>query len=277
MAQAAAAALDAWASARRYWRSDDAGAARLAEAARVADPDPWRCDLRDALELPDRRRGWPASAAWRKRPGRTCSARSASKPSHAALDEAADRSAAERLLVNAQRRYPGDAWINLTLAAYLARRGEFREAIPYCFAARVVHPESAFVLGHCFEAVGKDDEAEAVYRNLVRLQPPMISHLHALARLLRAQGRAREAAATFDATVAQAHELLRQRPDRVNVQLALVWVLMMQGRFAEAEAASREVVRRVPSALMGHCALEWALAEQRRYAEAEAEAARWCA
>ena len=36
-----------------------------------------------------------------------------------ALEEAADRPAAERLLIAAQRRYPGDAWINFTLGRLL--------------------------------------------------------------------------------------------------------------------------------------------------------------
>ena len=46
VAMALAGALDDWASIRRGKRKDAAGAASLSQAARIADPDPWRTDLR---------------------------------------------------------------------------------------------------------------------------------------------------------------------------------------------------------------------------------------
>ncbi len=45
-----ASALDDWAVVRRDKRRDRPGADRLSQAARVADPDPWRNRLRDALD-----------------------------------------------------------------------------------------------------------------------------------------------------------------------------------------------------------------------------------
>src|SRR5262249_30667742 len=48
---ALAAALDDWAAARRISRRDEAGARRLIQIARLADPDPWRDRLRAVLEL----------------------------------------------------------------------------------------------------------------------------------------------------------------------------------------------------------------------------------
>ena len=142
-------------SARRYWRSDDAGAARLAEAARVADPDPWRCELRAALELPDRaaRLARLHGLAEAARPDTLgpVSLESLAR----ALEEAADRPAAERLLIAAQRRYPGDAWINFTLGRLLYIREKSDEAIPYFFAARAIYPESALLLAYCFETGGQ--------------------------------------------------------------------------------------------------------------------------
>jgi serine/threonine-protein kinase len=53
VATALAGALDDWAAIRRSKRKDAAGAARLSEAARVADSDPWRGDLRTALDQSD--------------------------------------------------------------------------------------------------------------------------------------------------------------------------------------------------------------------------------
>ena len=54
LAQAAAAALDNWALAVRDRQSNAAAAARLSRAARIADPDPWRCQLRTMMEIPAR-------------------------------------------------------------------------------------------------------------------------------------------------------------------------------------------------------------------------------
>ena len=54
VALALAAALDDWAAIRRGSGETPAGAAQLSEAARVADPDPWRNDLRTALDQSDK-------------------------------------------------------------------------------------------------------------------------------------------------------------------------------------------------------------------------------
>src|SRR5262249_33723372 len=52
VARALLSALDDWASLRRKARKNASGATRLAEAARVADPEPWRDRLRLALDRP---------------------------------------------------------------------------------------------------------------------------------------------------------------------------------------------------------------------------------
>jgi hypothetical protein len=53
VALALARAMDDWASVSRRKRDGAAGAARLSAAARIADPDPWRNELRNALDQPD--------------------------------------------------------------------------------------------------------------------------------------------------------------------------------------------------------------------------------
>ena len=53
VALAIAAALDDWSAVRRGRRNDPAGTARLVEVARLADPDPWRNDLRATLVATD--------------------------------------------------------------------------------------------------------------------------------------------------------------------------------------------------------------------------------
>jgi eukaryotic-like serine/threonine-protein kinase len=53
---ALAAALDDWWALRGELRNDPSGDGRLAEVARVADPEPWRNDLRAALATTDKDR-----------------------------------------------------------------------------------------------------------------------------------------------------------------------------------------------------------------------------
>jgi Flp pilus assembly protein TadD len=57
-----------------------------------------------------------------------------------------DSPGAEKLLRIARRRYPGDAWLNQTLAKCLAQRGREKEAIWYLMAARSLSPESSHLL-----------------------------------------------------------------------------------------------------------------------------------
>ena len=68
------AALDDWARVRRDKRRDRPGAERVAQAARAADPDPWRCRLRDALDAsPGQERLEAPAQGWPDRPGsRNC-------------------------------------------------------------------------------------------------------------------------------------------------------------------------------------------------------------
>ncbi len=67
VAIAMAAALDDWAAVRREKQRDQAGAGRLTQAARAADPDPWRTGLRSALDLPERQARLGALRHWQAR------------------------------------------------------------------------------------------------------------------------------------------------------------------------------------------------------------------
>ena len=108
------AALDDWASVRRVRREDPAGTGVLAEVARVADPDPWRNDLRAALALPDR-----AAARRAEGPGGHGEFRRAGCRQPRPTGQVADqrgRGRHGRVLVVAQRRHAGDVRINYDLA-----------------------------------------------------------------------------------------------------------------------------------------------------------------
>jgi serine/threonine-protein kinase len=272
VAQAAAAALDNWALALRNRQSNDPAAARLSHAARIADPDPWRCQLRTVMEI-------PARDVRRDRVKRLAEDARVEALGPVSLDflglalvDAGDRPAAIKVLLAAQRRYPGDASINYDLGYVLEMSDQFEKAIPYLTAARAFYPESGHVLAHCLADAGEFDEAEAVYRDLVRLRPELTHHGGCFGRLLRSVGRSREGAAVLDATVARAIETLKQGSVSEEVLNEILYSLCLDGRAKETEAASREAIRRLPSVAVYHYYLATSLAQQRRYPEAEAAA-----
>src|SRR5262249_21273 len=122
VAQAAIAAMDAWALIRRYQEGGVPGARRLLAAARAADADPWRNRLRDALEHNDLEAFPPPAEA--KAPGEE-------GPISRwllgySLEVLGDHTRAVGVLRQVQRAYPGDLWLNVELGMVLLegkRRG----------------------------------------------------------------------------------------------------------------------------------------------------------
>ncbi len=140
VALALVAFLDDWGSARRATRNDPAGSATVSTAARLADPDPWRNQLRRALELP---RGADRTASLRRL------AHGASLDDWPAvnlellgraLTNAGDPVAALAVLQQGQRRHPGDVWLNYDLAQCFEKLARRDEAIRYYTAARAIRP-----------------------------------------------------------------------------------------------------------------------------------------
>jgi len=73
-----------------------------------------------------------------------------------------------------QERHPDDYWINVQLAAALARAGDARRAARYAFAAVAVHPErlSAWVrLGLYYKEAGDFVDAEYALRRAEDIEP----------------------------------------------------------------------------------------------------------
>ena len=163
VALALAAALDDWAAIRRAKRQDAAGAARLSAAARVADPDPWRNELRDRPR--STRHGGPADRL--AGPGQVGEVRRAGPVSLHLLGDRPERvpaitTLAESVLRTAQQRHPGDVWVNYDLGRCWSSGRARDEAIRFYTAARAIRPETAHELAHCLEKRGESDEAIAV-------------------------------------------------------------------------------------------------------------------
>jgi serine/threonine-protein kinase len=268
---ALAAALDDWMSVRARLRESQAAASRIAEVARMVDPDPWRDQLREIrqispiedrlgrlkdLALPARREARPAVSLYLL---------------GAALLDAGDPARAEGVLREAVRRDPGDVWLNHTLARCLARLGRRQEAIRYYMAARSIRPETAHPLAHLLEAVGETDRAIAIFEDLVRLRPQAGRHLTCLGVLLKGHGRYREARDILDKAASALHAEIGRQPGRPSPHNNLGMVLWSQGRHDEAIAEFRAAVRLGPHDPKPHTNLGLVLSQHGRLEEAVAE------
>jgi tetratricopeptide (TPR) repeat protein len=271
VALALAAALDDWAKIRRNRRTDAAGAAALSAAARAADPDPWRNELRTALDRSDKTDRLTALQGL---------ARSAKFDElgpvslhllGAGLNDAGDSALAESVLRSAQERHPGDVWVNYALGFVLEKLSRRDEAIRFYTAARAIRPEMSHELAHALEARGQSDEAIAVFRDLRRLRPGNAKHLTCLGKALKHRGLSREANEALEAAVAAGREQIRLKPEDASAHMNLGGALNAQGKQEEAIAEYREAIRLKPDDVYAHNNLGAALRNQGRLDEAIAE------
>jgi serine/threonine-protein kinase len=146
-------ALDQWAFIRRVLRSPRVR--HLSAVAKAADPDPWRCRLRDALDLETKDRG-TARAAFEElassAPEEVLHRESISRLAFA-LGVLGDKERAAAPLRRAQRAHPDDFWINCDLARSLMGAGQPNEAGRFYSAAVAIRPRSERALRGLREAL----------------------------------------------------------------------------------------------------------------------------
>ena len=171
-----AAALDDWAGLNRGNHQ------QITEAARIADPDPARNDLRKALTLAEKSlRVEALKALASKEHADELGAVSVDLLGKALLNEG-ELPAAEAVLRRALRLHSGDVWVNYTLGSVLEKLSRRDEAIRFYTAARAIRPETAHELAHALAAKGQTDEAIDVFRDLTRLRPKDGRHLSGLGK-----------------------------------------------------------------------------------------------
>jgi serine/threonine-protein kinase len=240
-----AAALDHWAAVRRARRDTD-GARYLTAAARSADPDPWRNQLRDALDQP---KGGARTEALRRLadsvPFDTLPAGSLDLLGQA-LKDTGELALAESVLRRAQWKHPGDVWLNYDLALCLEKRARREVAIRYYTAARAIRPESAHELAHALQELGEADEAITVFQELARLRPGSARHRLCLGRGLLARGREEEGRASLEKAIELCRESLRLRPDDSWMHRFLGNALSGLKKYDQAIAAYRAALRLKP-------------------------------
>jgi Flp pilus assembly protein TadD len=247
MANAIAMALDDWAAVRRDLRNDPAGAKRLAATARSADSDPWRNNLRDALQVVDR----PARRA--RLVALAASVKDQEMPVVSmdllgkALGDAGAKAEAESVLRRGCRAHPGDVWLNYDLARSLETLARREEAIRYYTAARMLRPETAHELAHALRMKGESEEAIGVFRDLARIRPGNGRHLSCLGHALLSRGLRDEARQTLTEAVTVLHKTIAARPDDLYAHLQLGNALRYQNRLDAALVMYRKAARIKPT------------------------------
>jgi Flp pilus assembly protein TadD len=271
VALALAAALDDWAASSRRKRKDMNGSARLAEAARVADPDPWRSELRRVLDESDA----PARLAGLQALAKTAKFDELGPISlhllGSELYNAGDRASALSVLRTAQQHHPRDLWVTYELGRVLENLSRRDEAICFYTAARSIRPETAHVLAHALAHRGDSDEAIAVFRDLMNLRPHDAGNLGCLGRALMQKGLTREAGEMLERAVAAGRARIDERPDDGGAHYTLGLDLEAQGKLGEAIAEFRTATRLTPDLAEFHTALGIALRDQGKPDEAIAE------
>ncbi len=212
-----AAALDDWAQVLRDWglhdrTRDPAEWKRLLEAARRADPDPWRSQLRLLITQEDLNalREHADSADMP-----ALSAQSLQLMGNA-LFIGGDVPACVAWLRKAHRLHPGDALISVDLAYYLSKLPSANrdEVLRFAEAALAAQPSPPFhvYVGRVLETNRRRDEAIAYYRQAIVIDPNYYLAYTDFSNALRKQGKLDEAIAVLRQLIRIAKETAAVAP-----------------------------------------------------------------
>jgi tetratricopeptide (TPR) repeat protein len=269
----------------------------LLQVARAADPDPWRTQVREAIERED----WKGLQQLAVCGGVfQLSLATLSVVGSALLEGGTTDRAVEEFLREAQRRHPDDFWLNHNLYKYckslpppqrteallfaavavslrpnspgarsnlgnaLRGNGRLDEAISTYREALRLEPNEAVVhnnLGAALGDKGRIDEAIAEYREAIRLDPSYATAHHNLGGLLCNQGR-------LDEGIAETREALRLNKDFVEAHYNLANTLSAQGQLDEAADEYRETIRLRPHYAEAFCNLGKVLELKGQFTEA---------
>jgi serine/threonine-protein kinase len=285
------AALDDWASVAedpKLWMW-------LLGVTRRAAPDAWGVRFRDP-------------AVWRDRQALRALADDALRDGGAKLGELSPQAVellgillgggaeAVPLLRAAQRRYPGDFWLNLDLGNALHNANMAEEAMGYYRAAVALRPDAGAAhnnLGNALYAINDLDEAIAEYRTAIALDSQYaIAHAN-LGNALSKKGDLDEAIAEYrtaidlkhtgahsnlgvalrdkgdlDGSIAEYQKAIDFDPNDSTAHYNLGFALRAKKDLDGAIAANRRALAIDPDYAEAHCNLGIALREQGQFAEA---------
>jgi tetratricopeptide (TPR) repeat protein len=233
-----AAALDDWAMIRQR-RSGKAGGTwqPLLAAARLADADPLRTQVRQALETSSKAQLVKLADA---AVGADLPATTLYLVGEALRDVGATEQAVAVLRAG-QGRYPGDFWLNHDLAFVLgneAKPPQWDEAIRFYTAAVALRPQSPGAYDNLGEALwnqGRRDEAVVAYRKAIALMPEYAMAHISLSNALAQMGRPDEAAAAL-------RRAIELKPNSAMAHAEMGAALTNQGRWDEAVASLNHAI-----------------------------------
>jgi tetratricopeptide (TPR) repeat protein len=235
-----AAALDDWALVLSFARPDDGRWEDLLTTARLADPDPWRDQLRVAVTRKDLKllQELAVSERTASLSPATLVLLSRTLRHAGAVEQAAAK------LRRAQPRSRDDFWINEELLRSLSQlkppaREEALRFATAGLALRPRNPGALLNLGCALAGKGALDEAVAAYREALHLKPDYVQAYCNLGLALRAQGKLSEAGNAY-------HKALALRPDYAEACNNLGAVFWHQGKVPEALAAYGKAVELQP-------------------------------
>jgi tetratricopeptide (TPR) repeat protein len=156
--------------------------------------------------------------------------------------------------------------LGVNLAEALVASGRVGEGLALferLSAQRVDNSWLRFVHGLALGLQGRPKEAEAAYREAIRLKPDLPEAHYNLGNALSEQRRYKEAESAY-------RTVIRLKFDYHQAHHNLGGVLLDQGRPEEAEAAYREAIRLKHDLPLAHLGLGNALGSQRRLKEADA-------
>jgi len=200
-----AAILDQWSMVRRNARAKgDTSWTQLLHVARLADSDPERTKLRVALQGRDLQALQAAAASeevFRLPVATLCVL------GYALVGDKENLGQAEAFLRNAQRRYPGDFWLNhiLFICCKTKRPSQPEDAVRFAALAVGLRPTSVdahFDLGSALQDSGKLDEAIAEFREVIAISKDLAEAHKYIGNILQAQGKLDPAIEEFRQSIA---------------------------------------------------------------------------
>jgi serine/threonine protein kinase/Flp pilus assembly protein TadD len=238
-----AAALDAWAEVLRNlgrpsWKD------RLA-AAGIADPDPFRSRVREAVLRGDGKAVADLAAADQvldlPAPTLVLMGYGVEGP------EARERTVA--MLKKAQRLHPADFWLNFNLAGHLMqlKKPPIDDVVRYCSVAVALRPDSPVPhdnLGEALRLQGHPAESVAEHRTAIRLK----DNAHSRCGL----GTALTRLGKLDEAVAEFREAIRLQPNYAVAYCNLGVAYKRMGRLDEAITEFKAALRIEPDDAVTH-------------------------
>jgi serine/threonine protein kinase/Flp pilus assembly protein TadD len=233
-----AAALDHWAHIRLYQMaktSEEPNWQHLRAVARIADPDPWRNRLREALS------GIPVNKQLLQDLARSPGLGSQSVLTLRLLGnylaDAGEVPTAIAILRQAQQWHPDDFWITNDLADYLQQSPQPTESLRFYTAALALRPQSArthTMIGSILLDQGSRRQAIAAFNEAARLLSEgswvYLIEFIPWAKALKEKGALEEAVAAF-------REASRLKPDEAGIYVNWGNALLFCGALEEAIAA----------------------------------------